>query len=218
MKTSEIEIGTIYHATITGREAHVRIEREHESGGWVGTNLTTNRTVRIKSDRKLRGRADEVGDNASVVETVDAVEKGEPAEDAEVPTQRATKKPAKKQREAVRAQSKADQENARLRDERETSSDGMAASERAIAKSQPSGKKKSKKAGCLHATVQVLEEADEPLTCKQVMERILERGLWTTKGRTPAATLYSAMLREIQRKGTDARFVLAERGKFALNR
>jgi len=37
-------------------------------------------------------------------------------------------------------------------------------------------------------------------------------------GRTPAATLYSAVLREINTKGTDARFVKTERGKFAAKR
>jgi hypothetical protein len=40
--------------------------------------------------------------------------------------------------------------------------------------------------------------------------------LWTSPGgKTPHATLYSAILREIQVKGDAARFVKAERGKFA---
>jgi hypothetical protein len=34
-------------------------------------------------------------------------------------------------------------------------------------------------------------------------------------GKTPAATLYSAILREISTKGKDARFTKIERGKFA---
>src|SRR5690606_39702242 len=128
-------------------------------------------------------------------------------------------------RDALKAQSKADEEKARLREEREGSADGMTASERAMAESGPKKAKrpsqrpaKPKKTGCLDAAAAVLEEAGEPLTCSQMMERILERGLWTTTGRTPAATLYSAILREIQRKGDGARFVLAERGKFKLNR
>lgn len=64
----------------------------------------------------------------------------------------------------------------------------------------------------------VLEQAGEPLTCTQIMERILEQMLWTTAGRTPVATLYSAVIREIQRKGDDARFAPANRGAFTLNR
>jgi hypothetical protein len=41
--------------------------------------------------------------------------------------------------------------------------------------------------------------------------------MWTTKGKTPAATLYAAILREIQKKGSEARFKKVDRGQFALN-
>ena len=45
-----------------------------------------------------------------------------------------------------------------------------------------------------------------------------EKKLWTTPGgKTPHATLYSAILREIKTKGKDARFKKIERGKFAAN-
>ena len=44
-----------------------------------------------------------------------------------------------------------------------------------------------------------------------------DKGYWSSPGgKTPHATLYSAILREIQAKGDQARFVKAERGKFAL--
>jgi len=42
------------------------------------------------------------------------------------------------------------------------------------------------------------------------------KGYWTSPGgKTPAATLYSAILRESQTKGDAKRFVKAARGKFA---
>jgi hypothetical protein len=42
-----------------------------------------------------------------------------------------------------------------------------------------------------------------------------EKGLWTSPGgKTPAATLYSSILRELQTKGANARFKKVERGKF----
>jgi HB1, ASXL, restriction endonuclease HTH domain len=57
------------------------------------------------------------------------------------------------------------------------------------------------------------------MTCQEMIEQMAARGYWTSpKGRTPAATVYSAMLREIAAKGKEARFVKAERGKFARNR
>jgi hypothetical protein len=43
------------------------------------------------------------------------------------------------------------------------------------------------------------------------------QGYWNSpNGRTPAGTLYSAVLREIQSRGEQARFRKTERGKFAL--
>jgi hypothetical protein len=49
-----------------------------------------------------------------------------------------------------------------------------------------------------------------------MVEKVLATGLWTTKGKTPAATLYSAILREISTKGDAARFRKTERGKFEI--
>jgi hypothetical protein len=45
---------------------------------------------------------------------------------------------------------------------------------------------------------------------------MLEKGLWQTKGRTPQATLYAALLRRIQKDGGNARFRKVERGRFEL--
>ncbi|GMV83731.1 MAG: hypothetical protein AMXMBFR7_49150 [Planctomycetota bacterium] len=66
----------------------------------------------------------------------------------------------------------------------------------------------------LDAAAQILGEACVALDCKTIYERALERGLWKPAGRTPPATLYSAITREIARKGANARFAKAERGKF----
>ena len=73
-----------------------------------------------------------------------------------------------------------------------------------------------KKVSCLDAAARVLAEAGEPLNAKQMIEAITTKGYWTSPaGKTPHATLYSAILREITVKGNDARFRKTERGKFA---
>jgi restriction system protein len=71
--------------------------------------------------------------------------------------------------------------------------------------------------GILDAAVRVLKEAKKPMRCKDIVEQMLAKGYWTTEGKTPSATLYSAIFREIQTKGKDARFKKLERGLFALN-
>ena len=78
--------------------------------------------------------------------------------------------------------------------------------------------RKDGKLSGLDAAAQVLAEAGEPLDAKTMVERMLTKGLWETTGKTPAATVYSAILREIQKKGDASRFVKAERGKFTVAR
>ena len=90
------------------------------------------------------------------------------------------------------------------------------------APAKPKAKKakepKAKKTSALDAAVRVLEEAGQPMTCVEMIEAMAAKAYWTSpKGATPAATLYSAVLREIAAKGKDARFVKTERGKFARN-
>lgn len=75
-----------------------------------------------------------------------------------------------------------------------------------------------KKLSAVDAAAQVLDESKEPMNAKQMIEAMAEKKLWTTPGgKTPHATLYSAILREIKTKGKDARFKKIERGKFAAN-
>jgi hypothetical protein len=72
-----------------------------------------------------------------------------------------------------------------------------------------------KKTSAIDAAVRVLEEAGQPMTCPEMIEAMTAKGYWTSpKGATPAATLYSAILREINAKGKESRFVKTERGKF----
>jgi hypothetical protein len=73
------------------------------------------------------------------------------------------------------------------------------------------------KLSCLDAAAQVLAEKKEPMTTKEMIEQMAAKGLWSSpNGLTPAATLYSAILREIKTKGKESRFVKAARGKFTV--
>lgn len=74
---------------------------------------------------------------------------------------------------------------------------------------------KSKKLSQLDAAAKVLEGSSEPLTTKEMVDAMTAKGYWKSPGgKTPHATLYSAILREIKAKGNDARFKKTERGKF----
>jgi hypothetical protein len=75
---------------------------------------------------------------------------------------------------------------------------------------------KDKKLSAIDAAAQVLAASKEPLNAKEMIEAMAAKSLWTSPGgKTPHATLYSALIREIAIKGKEARFVKTERGKFA---
>ncbi len=77
---------------------------------------------------------------------------------------------------------------------------------------------KKKRASGLDAAAKVLAEAGKPMNTKEMVEQMLAKGLWKTNGKTPAATIYAAIIREIATKGDQARFRKVGRGKFELAR
>jgi hypothetical protein len=82
----------------------------------------------------------------------------------------------------------------------------------------PKAKAADGKLSCIDAAAKVLAEAKEPMTTKAMIEAMAAKKLWTSPGgKTPAATLFSAILREISTKGKQARFKKADRGLFIVN-
>lgn len=68
----------------------------------------------------------------------------------------------------------------------------------------------------LDAAAQLLAVSKEPMRAKDLIAAMAEQGLWSSpNGKTPEATLYAAMIREIAAKGEGARFRKVERGLFA---
>ena len=76
---------------------------------------------------------------------------------------------------------------------------------------------KPKKSSGLNAALQVLTDAGQPMRCKDMVETMLAKGLWKTDGRTPQATIYAAIIREIATKKQDSRFKKTDRGLFVAN-
>jgi len=82
----------------------------------------------------------------------------------------------------------------------------------------PAGDAKPKRVSALDAAAQVLAQADRPMRVGELIAAMAERGLWTSpNGKTPEATLYAAIIREIATKGEAARFRKADLGQFAYN-
>jgi hypothetical protein len=167
VKKADVKVGGVYATKVSDKVVPVRIDREHASGGWVGTNQDTGCEVRVKSAQKLRSPWP-TGPEAT----------GGPQGEEE-------------------AQAKP---------------------------SRPKGKKRATQAPVggdgalsgLDAAAKVLQEAGEPLSCQVIVERALAKGYWKTGGKTPAATVYAAVIREIAKKSDAARFRKTARGRFEL--
>lgn len=232
MKKSDVEIGKQYVAKVSNRLTTVKITGVNRHGGWDAVNVDSKKPVRIKSAQRLRYAVD---------------------------------------RKHAKATAAADQENARLRDEREQAPDGMTASERALTNSDKNPdkcahprcrgdvvvtrkgrplcdrhwKKESdtenaqqsdskpmekaaesdeqstdasataKKMSAIDAAAQVLKTSGQAMRTNEMILAMAEQGLWSSpNGKTPAATLYSAILREINTKATTSRFKKVDAGKF----
>lgn len=73
-----------------------------------------------------------------------------------------------------------------------------------------------KKLSCVKAALQVLETTGEPMNAQEMIAAMVEQNLWESPGgKTPHATLYSAILRDLKR-GDESRFVKTERGRFTV--
>ena len=80
------------------------------------------------------------------------------------------------------------------------------------------GEAKAKKLSAIDAAAKVLADTKQAMNAKELIEAMAAKKLWTSPGgKTPWATLYSALSREISTKGNDSRFKKTERGKFATN-
>jgi len=75
---------------------------------------------------------------------------------------------------------------------------------------------KPERMSALDAAAKVLQEAGEPMNAREMIEEMAAKGYWTSPGgKTPQATLTSAIAREIATKGKESRFEKSSRGHFA---
>ncbi len=195
MKKADVKIGGEYYANVSGNKTKVRIDAETRSGGWTATNLATNKKVTIRTAQRLQGQVaanskttkTTTQDNLTIVEV--------PPVAVETIDGTNQEQPALVLRKPTKAKN--------------LKSDSAKATDETAVKPE-------KRLSCVTAAIKVLVESTEPLSTKQIVEAMSTKGYWSSPGgKTPEATLYSAILREIS-KGEESRFVKAERGRFTV--
>jgi hypothetical protein len=224
MKKADVQVGRHYKAKVSGNEVPVLITGELPEGGWEARNVKTGKAIRIKSAQRLRAAMRQLDDPAKAAkrrspEEIAAAKRSQAAVEAVVTGKRIVTK-AEYEADAKGSAPAADV------------GPGAEKPAKAAKDAKPAPKRDTgepdandgepKRMSIMSAAVKVLEErdpADGPLTCPQMLERMTAKGYWSPArgGKTPANTLYAAILREINTKGEASRFDKVERGKFSLS-
>jgi hypothetical protein len=206
MKKNEVKIGSMYTAKVTNKLVQVRIDAESRHGGWDATNLTTGKKVRIKSPARLRAAVGAEGVPAGTNKAKGGKKaKARPAAD--------TAQTSGPTGEDMAAQATVPEDGGN--DNKPAETQKADKPKRTWAKREP----KVKRVSGLDAAAKVLEESGEPMTAKEMVEAAEVKGYWKSPGgKTPHATVYSAIIREIAKKGGESRFCKTERGKFTQNK
>ena len=204
MKKNEVEIGKLYTAKVTNRLVQVRIDAENRHGGWDATNLETGKKVRIQSAQRLRSAVG--GDSAATG--------GKKAKGHKKAQAAAEPQPAPTSAPTVEDVPSAEPVSAEPASTDPAAVEATDNPKRTRAPKTPKEPKEKRMSG-LDAAAKVLQERGEPMNAKEMIEAAETKGYWKSPGgKTPHATLYSAIIREIATKGTAARFQKAERGRF----
>jgi len=66
------------------------------------------------------------------------------------------------------------------------------------------------------AAIQILREAGGPLHARKIAKGILDKRLWQTTGKTPAATVSARLYADIKQNGDKSPFVLVRPQTFGL--
>jgi hypothetical protein len=187
VKKAEVKIGGKYYANVSGNRCEIQIDAEKPRGGWDATNLATGKKILIKSAQRLQGEVGARRGRAKVTtEGNVTVVENEPATVELIGGEAST---------AV----------AILKKPRKAKTP--------IAETSEAGEKRL---SCVAAALKVLGESSEPMNAQELITAMEAKGYWTSPGgKTPHATLYSAILRDLT-KGDDSRFVKTERGRFTL--
>jgi len=187
MKKAEVKIGGKYYANVSGKRCEVQIDAEKPRGGWDATNLATGKKILIKSAQRLQGEVGARRGRAKVTTegNVTIVEN----ERASVET---------------------------IGGDSSTAGGVLKKPSRAKATSAGTAEVGEKRMSCVAAALKVLSESGQPMNAQELITAMVANGYWTSPGgKTPHATLYSAILRDLA-KGDDSKFVKTERGRFTL--
>lgn len=191
MNVDAVKVGRLYRAKVAGKVTLVRVNGVNPAGGFDAMDEATARRIRLRSARPILCECDKRGKPVEAKPAAAASAKAR----AKAPAKKA---PAKKA--AGRKAKKAPAKKAKG------------------GRAKKAAGKKAAKLGGLDAVARVLAEEGRAMRPAEMVELAIQREYWATGGKTPGATIHSAIIREIRSKGDKARFVKTAAGVFGLSK
>ena len=215
---SEVKIGSIIRVKVGKNLIHAKVIQILEDGLRV-CSLGKNKEFNVPTSRvELGGEATEqeqpvtpANTEAAEQANAETEEQSEVTEQAEQPAEQAAAEPETVEPATVEVVP--EDEAAEFQPSGEDEED-----EYAINPAHESDKP-VKRLSLLNAAVIVLKDAgpEHPMNCKEILEAILERQLWTpTDCKTPEQTLYGSIFREINTKEHPRIVKSNVKGKFVI--
>jgi hypothetical protein len=180
----------------------------------MATKTTTKKTGTKTSGKKTGGALSATMKKVAAEDKTKAAERAAAPDEATVPatpakaptTPRAAKGGKKAGKGATKPKTGA------------PANDGAKAPTQAKPKGKAAKPDAPKRLSAIDAAARVLTASGGEMSAREMVAAMTEKGLWSSPGgKTPDATLYSAIIREIGAKGADARFKKTNRGRFASN-
>lgn len=239
MKRKQIKLGGVYCAKVSGKLVDVVITDESRHGGWTAMNCITGKVLHIKTAGRLRFEITKPSPEHPIAPVWPEHLKPRVTEVLAAGTEPTKDDKAAAKAGAITKLQSAPKEVTQALDaaiggktmKASGKAGGKAARARAMAKAvkaakavhtkvkpaKPAKPKAPRRLSGLDLAAQVLSDAGKPMTAADITAGVIKRG-WATKGQTPSATLYAAMLREVDNKPGESRFEKTGRGMFAATR
>jgi hypothetical protein len=169
MKKADVQLGATYLVKVASNLVPVKINREHDSGGWLGTSQKTGKTIRIKSAQRLRKRLVDAEHLKAVhkadQENARLAEKRAGSVDGQTASERAMADSAPRAKRAAKATKDATDAPQRDTGERDATA----------------AKREAKPMSLLDAAAHLLSlGTGDPMRCQTIVDLAIQRGLWAT--------------------------------------
>ena len=234
MKASSIQIGKKYEVSVgRGTSTVTVIGINPKTGGWVcetkgGKDMTIGDASRFikpvavgKDTKKEKGETQPEAVPKAVLRPSERPQKGKPKAASVVVTESieqlrdAFKEADRRLRIARNAFQTGLIDNEKLRDTTSEYDEALAVLKAAGGKAGSGGRCLGQMSS-LEAAYKILSESGKPMNARQICEMAIDSGYWEPQGTTPEATLSSAIITEMRKKGAASRFERVGRGLFTV--